>query len=196
VSGAEESESQQLARNLNELLQEIRVAQAGVQILFGFLLSIAFTERYAATGGYIRTIHLLTVLFATAAVALLTAPAAWHRMLFRLGQRDVIVRVANVLTLCGLVSLAAAMTGTVLLIAHVVVGGWFAAVISVLVAAGFLALWFLLPLRIRQRVNGDDYQSLHTPADAESPSASSNMPSSESSSDAASESSARSSGPS
>lgn len=150
-----ETDHERITRNVNELLQELRVAQAGVQILFGFLLAVAFTEVYTRASGFQQAIHLITVLFATAAVALLTAPAAWHRMLFRMGQRDVIVRVANVLTVSGLVSLAAAMTGTVLLLADVVIGGWFAVVISVFVAIGFVSLWFLLPLRIRQRVNGD-----------------------------------------
>jgi hypothetical protein len=151
VSGPEESETQQLARNLNELLQEIRVAQAGVQILFGFLLSIAFTERYASTSGYVRTIHLVTVLFATVAVALLTAPAAWHRVLFRLGKRETIIEVADRLMLIGLAALAFAMTGTVLLIAEIVIGGWGAIVCGLLAAALFALLWFAVPIRHRMR---------------------------------------------
>jgi hypothetical protein len=149
-----ETDHERITRNVNELLQELRVAQAGVQILFGFLLAVTFTEVYTRATQFQRATHLITVLLATAAVALLTAPAAWHRMLFRMGQRDVIVESANVLTVCGLACLAAAMTGTVLLLADVVVGGVFAAVISVVVAIGFATLWFLMPLRIRQRVNG------------------------------------------
>jgi MFS family permease len=151
VSDSEESESQQLTRNLNELLQEIRVAQAGVQILFGFLLSIAFTDRYASASGYIRTIHMLTVLFATAAVALLTAPAAWHRMLFRLGRRERIINVADKLMMVGLGCLAVAMTCTVLLLAEMVIGGWVAILLAVLCALGFGALWFAVPARQRLR---------------------------------------------
>jgi Na+/melibiose symporter-like transporter len=151
MSDPEESEDTQLARNLNELLQEIRVAQAGVQILFGFLLSIAFTERYATTSGYVRTIHLVTVLFATLSVALLTGPAAWHRLLFRLGRREKIIRVANRLAVCGLAALAVAMTGTVLLLAEVVIGGWGAIVCGVLAAVLFGLLWFALPARDRAK---------------------------------------------
>ena len=145
----EESAAQQLTRNLNELLQEIRVAQAGVQILFGFLLSIAFTDRYASTSGYVRVIHLVTVLFATVAVALLTAPAAWHRVLFRLGKREKIIDVADRLMLAGLASLAFAMTGTVLLLAEMVIGGWAAIVCGMLAAGLFALLWFALPIRHR-----------------------------------------------
>jgi predicted membrane channel-forming protein YqfA (hemolysin III family) len=149
VSDPEESQDKQLARNLNELLQELRVAQAGVQILFGFLLSITFTERYAAASGYIKTTHLITVLFATAAVALLTAPASWHRLLFRLGRREEIIEVANRLAVAGLGCLAVAMTGTVLVITEMVVGGWFAILLAILAAVGFVMLWFAMPLRKR-----------------------------------------------
>src|SRR5690242_11263447 len=89
-----ESRDQQLARNLSELLQELRVAQAGVQFLFGFLLAVAFTEHYARASGFEQVVHLIAVVFATASVATLTAPAAWHRVLFRQGQRPQIVHVA------------------------------------------------------------------------------------------------------
>jgi predicted membrane channel-forming protein YqfA (hemolysin III family) len=150
VSRAEEAEHEQLARNLNELLQEIRVAQAGVQILFGFLLSIAFTERYANADAFVKTTYMVTVLFAAGAVALLTAPAAWHRMLFRLGRREEIIKISDRLAIAGLGSLAAALCGTVLLLAEVVLGGWPAVLVSLLVGAGFGLLWFVLPARRRR----------------------------------------------
>src|SRR3954469_7289697 len=118
----EESEQEWLPRNVNELLQELRVAQAGVQFLFGFLLAVAFTEHYARASGFEQTVHLIAVVFATASVACLTAPAAWHRLLFRQGQRRQILRVANVLTVAGLAFLAVAMTATVLLLFKVVAG--------------------------------------------------------------------------
>lgn len=149
MSEAEESEQRQLARNLGELLQELRVAQAGVQILFGFLLSIAFTDRYARAGAYIQTTHFITVLFATAATALLTAPAAWHRILFRQGRRERIIDAASKMAIAGLVCLAVAMTGTVLMISEVVLGGWLPILVAILVAAGFTVLWIVLPFRER-----------------------------------------------
>jgi MFS family permease len=151
VSEAEESEQRRLARNLSELLQELRVAQAGVQILFGFLLSIAFTDRYAAADSYIRVTHFITVLFATAATALLTAPAAWHRILFRHGRRERIISVANKLAVAGLICLAVAVTGTVLMISEVILGGWGAVIVGVLTAVGFSMLWLVLPWRERSR---------------------------------------------
>ena len=151
-----ESRDQQLARNVSELLQELRVAQAGVQFLFGFLLAVAFTEHYARASGFEQVVHLIAVLFATASVALLTAPAAWHRVLFRQGQRPQILRVANLLMVTGLACLAVAMTATVLLLFKVVAGPAIAVVAAVVVALMFLVLWFLLQLRARRNGNGDD----------------------------------------
>jgi hypothetical protein len=146
VSEAEESDQRRLARNLNELLQELRVAQAGVQILFGFLLSIAFTEKYASVSGYIRVTHLVTVLCAAVAVAFLTAPAAWHRVMFRQGRREEVVRSGNTFALTGLAFLALAMTGTVLLLAEVILGGWPAVAVGALAFIVFAGLWFVLPV--------------------------------------------------
>ncbi|GGN18635.1 hypothetical protein GCM10011609_69620 [Lentzea pudingi] len=151
MSEAEESDQRRLARNINELLQELRVAQAGVQILFGFLLSIAFTEKYASVSGYIRITHLVTVLCAAVSVAFLTAPAAWHRVLFRQGRREDVVRHGNTFALVGLAFLALAMTGTVLLLAEMVLGGWPAVVVGALAFAVFTGLWFVLPFASSQR---------------------------------------------
>ncbi|MFB9907559.1 DUF6328 family protein [Allokutzneria oryzae] len=146
----EESEQRRLARNLNELLQELRVAQGGVQILFGFLLAIAFSDRYEHIDGHVRVLHLITVVLTAAAVALLTAPASWHRLLFRRGMRKEIIDIANTFAIAGLVCLALAMVGTVLLLGEAVVGGWIAIAIGVLALVGFGMLWFVLPL-LRRR---------------------------------------------
>jgi predicted membrane channel-forming protein YqfA (hemolysin III family) len=145
----EESEHERLTRNVNELLQELRVAQAGVQFLFGFLLAVAFTEPYARASTAQHVIHLVAVIFATAAVALLSAPAAWHRVLFRRGERPRIIEVANRLSIAGIACLAVATVATVLLLTNEVVGGWVAIVITVLAAILFTTLWFVLPLRHR-----------------------------------------------
>nr|WP_042179978.1 DUF6328 family protein [Kibdelosporangium sp. MJ126-NF4]CEL14136.1 Integral membrane protein [Kibdelosporangium sp. MJ126-NF4]CTQ88503.1 Integral membrane protein [Kibdelosporangium sp. MJ126-NF4] len=168
MSDAEDSANQRLARNLNELLQELRVAQAGVQILFGFLLSIVFTERYADADDYVRTTHFITVLFATAATALLTAPASWHRVLFRHGRREKIIRAANKMALSGLVCLAVAITGTVLLIGEVVLGGWGAVALGVLTAIFFSTLWLFLPWRERMRSSRNPSDPSDEPCDLQS----------------------------
>lgn len=148
-----ESEQERLNRNVIELLQELRVAQAGVQILFGFLLAVVFTDVYSRASAFQRGTHLVTMLFTTAAVACFTTPVAWHRVLFRLGQREVIISVANRVALAGLICLAAAMTGTVLLVTDVVLGGWLPVVISPVIGVGFTLLWFVLPLRTRVEIN-------------------------------------------
>ncbi|GAA0531166.1 hypothetical protein GCM10011581_27970 [Saccharopolyspora subtropica] len=147
----EEPHDTRLTRNLNELLQELRVAQAGVQILFAFLLSVAFTERFTQAGASVHVLHLVTVLLATTSAALLIAPAAWHRVLFRQRRRAEIIRVANACAIGGLALLAAAMSGTVLLIAQVVAGTTWGVVLGAVSGLLFALLWFLLPLRARRR---------------------------------------------
>ncbi|SDF60657.1 hypothetical protein SAMN05216553_102284 [Lentzea fradiae] len=153
MSEAEESHQRRLARNMNELMQELRVAQAGVQILFGFLLSIAFTDKYASTGDYVRVTHLVTVLCAAVAVAFFTAPAAWHRVLFRQGRREDVVRWGNRFALTGLVFLALAMTGTVLLMAEVILGLWASVAVGSLAFLIFTGIWFAWPFASSERAH-------------------------------------------
>ncbi|HWE88910.1 MAG TPA: DUF6328 family protein [Pseudonocardiaceae bacterium] len=147
----EESEQDRLVRNLGELLQELRVAQTGVQVLFGFLLSVIFTSPYARAGAFVHGLHVATVLLAAGATCFLIAPAAWHRILFRSGKRQLIITYASRFALVGLVLLAGAMTGTVLLIGYVVFGGLAGGLISGFVGALFLTMWFVLPLWMRVR---------------------------------------------
>lgn len=149
MSGSLEDDPQRLARNINDLLQELRVALSGVQILFGFLLSIVFTDAYRRATGVQHSAHLVAVLFAVISVALITAPAAWHRLLFRQGQRPAILRVGTRLAIAGLGSLALAMSATVFLLADVVLGGWAAILSTALTFVVFGVLWFALPLRRR-----------------------------------------------
>ncbi|WIY04824.1 DUF6328 family protein [Amycolatopsis mongoliensis] len=143
-----ETRDEKLTRNVGELLQELRVAQAGVQILFGFLLSVVFTDRFHDASGFEKSLHLSAVVLAVAATALLTAPAAWHRLLFRTGSRDRILTVGNRLVLVGLVCLALAITSTVALIAKVVYGGIAMVVMAVLAVLLFGLLWFVMPFRL------------------------------------------------
>ncbi|MEY7974672.1 DUF6328 family protein [Saccharomonospora xinjiangensis] len=151
MSETGEPRPQQLARNVNELLAELRVAQAGVQILFGFLLAVAFTGTFREASGFEKSIYLVTVLFTSAATALLTAPAAWHRLLFREGRRSEILRVGNRLVVAGLACLAVAVTLTVALIGKVIFG--IAAMVALAVAVGgiFTVLWFVVPRLLRTR---------------------------------------------
>ncbi|WFR71671.1 DUF6328 family protein [Prescottella defluvii] len=144
-----ESESARLARNFSELLQELRVEQAGVQILFAFLLAIVFTNQYEEQPEFVRGLHLATMLCAAMSSALLIAPAVWHRILFRHRRREEILRYANMCALAGSVFLAATMVGTVLIIAEVAVDTWVAKLIGALTALVFGVLWFVVPRLLR-----------------------------------------------
>jgi hypothetical protein len=145
----DETENQRLTRNVSELLSELRVAQAGVQILFGFLLSVVFTQTFRDASGFEKSLHLVAVLLAVVSTALLTAPAAWHRVLFRENRREEILRVGNPVVIAGLVSLAGALVVTVALIAKVVFGPIAMAVMGPVVLILFVVLWFVVPVRMR-----------------------------------------------
>jgi hypothetical protein len=140
---------QRLARNLGELLQELRVAQTGVQVLLGFLLSVIFTEPYRRAGLFVHVVHVATVMSAAGAVAFMIAPAAWHRLLFRQGRRELIVERASRFAVVGLVLLACAVVGTVLLVGYVVFGAVAGAVLGGVIAVLFGLLWFVVPLHAR-----------------------------------------------
>jgi Flp pilus assembly protein TadB len=144
----EETPKQRLARNVNELLSELRVAQAGVQILFGFLLTVVFTAQFRQASDFEKALHLAAVVLAATSTALLTAPAAWHRSLFRTGHRWEIVQAGNRAVLTGLACLAAAITVTVALIVKVVYGPVAMGVVGGVIATLFVALWFVVPRRI------------------------------------------------
>lgn len=143
-----ETPRQRLTRNISELLSELRVAQAGVQILFGFLLAVVFTAQFREASGFEKGLHLVAVVLAASSTALLTAPAAWHRILFRTGHRWEIVQSGNRAVLAGLGCLAAAVTVTVALIVEVVYGLVAMGVVGGLIGVMFVVLWFLVPLRI------------------------------------------------
>src|ERR1700722_8325384 len=99
----QETEAHQLDRNWAELIQELRVIGTGVQILFAFLLSIAFQARFARTTGFQRDDYLVTLMLSGAAAAIFIAPVAVHRLLFRFRVKDEVVNVTNVLALAGLI---------------------------------------------------------------------------------------------
>ncbi|NKQ55827.1 hypothetical protein HFP15_23405 [Amycolatopsis sp. K13G38] len=141
----EETPNQRLTRNVNELLSELRVAQAGVQILFGFLLSVVFTAQFRQASGFEKGMHLAAVVLAASATALLAAPAAWHRILFRGRRREEILSAGNRAVLAGLICLAAAVTDVVALIAKVVYGPVAMGFVGGFVGLLFAALWFFVP---------------------------------------------------
>lgn len=145
-----ESDVERLNRNLTELLGELRVAIPGVQVLFAFLLAVPFSQRFGRVGPFERIIYLVTVLLTAIASALLIAPSAYHRIEFRLRDREHIVAVAHRLTLAGLTFLALAMTSAVLLVTRFLFSVPVTIVVVSLVGAMFATLWYALPMRRRQ----------------------------------------------
>ncbi|MFN2611981.1 MAG: DUF6328 family protein [Solirubrobacterales bacterium] len=137
---------QRLDRELIELLNELRVALPGVQVLFAFLLTVPFTQRFATVTEFQREVYFATLLLTTAACVLLIAPSAYHRLSFRGGAKEHIILDGNRLTLAGLAVLAMAMTGVVLLISDVL----FKAPTTLIATAGtgllFAGVWWALPL--------------------------------------------------
>ena len=144
-----ESESARLDRNYAELLQEVRVGETGVQILFAFLLSIAFQQRFTTLTDAQLGIYLATLVAAALAAVLLIAPVPIHRILFRHRRKDELVRWTARLAMGGLACLLLAILGAVLLIVDVVANTVAAAIITALVGLACLTFWYALPLRWR-----------------------------------------------
>ena len=143
----QESELQRLDRNFNELLQELRVAQTGVQILFAFLLTLAFTQRFGSVTGFQRGLYFATLAASAIATSMLIAPVSLHRLLFRRHQKRRVVNAANRLALGGLVALWIALVGVMWFITDVLYGHGPGVAAAVASAIWFGALWFALPLR-------------------------------------------------
>lgn len=152
-SGRAESEDERLDRNLGELLQELRVALPGVQVLFAFLLAVPFQQHFTSITPFEKRVYFATLLCTAISAALLISPSAYHRMTFHFQQKRWLVFVANRLTIAGLAFLALAMTGAIMLITDVLFGGLATAFFSAAALAMFAALWFALPLRRRLRLD-------------------------------------------
>jgi hypothetical protein len=150
LSERNETELQRCDRHLSELIQEVRVAQTGVQVLFGFLLMVPFTARFGMVTTSQRWLYFGTLAAAGAAAMLLIAPGAQHRILFRCGDKEHIVRMANRYAIAGLASVALAMVGALLFIADVLLGSPGAGIVGAVAAASSIWCWYLQPLRRRQ----------------------------------------------
>lgn len=148
-SGREESEAERLDRNLGELLQELRVALPGVQVLFAFLLAVPFQQGFEKITQFQEWLYFATLMLTALSAALLISPSAYHRMTFRMQQKDQLVFLANKLTIAGLGCLALAMTGAIMLVTDLLFG----LVATVLATVGalltFALLWYVLPLQQR-----------------------------------------------
>ncbi len=147
---ADESAGERLTRNWNELLQELRVAQTGIQILTGFLLTVPFTDRFTDLDDRQRTIYLAVLVGAVVTTCLIIAPVAFHRVLFRQQEKPWLVAAANACARGGLALLAVVSSGVVLLVFDVVLGTTAGYLASLPVLALFAGLWFGTPLFARR----------------------------------------------
>jgi O-antigen/teichoic acid export membrane protein len=144
-AGRRETEAERIDRNIGELLQELRVAGLGVQVLFGFLLALPFTDMFSSLDPEQRRLYVAVLLLAALATALLTAPVAYHRIVFRRHKKHDLLRFANTVALAGLVCVALAISGAVLLVVSVVYDGLVAAIIAAIVAGAYFVLWYVVP---------------------------------------------------
>jgi len=145
-----ETVEQLLDRNLAELLQELRVAFTGVQILFAFLLTLAFTQRFTDLDAFGVTAYVLALLCTAIATMVLLAPVSFHRIVFRRGQKAALVIVADRMLMLGLALLIPAICSALLLILDLVLGRWQAILGSSVTVAVGLTTWYALPLGVRR----------------------------------------------
>jgi O-antigen/teichoic acid export membrane protein len=145
LAGRHETEAERIDRNLAELLQELRVAGLGIQVLFGFLLAMPFTNLFSSLDPEQHRLYTAVLVLAALATALLTAPVAYHRIVFRRHKKHDLLRFANTVALAGLATVALAICGAVLLVVSVVYDGLVAAIIAALVSAVYFVLWYVVP---------------------------------------------------
>jgi hypothetical protein len=156
---AEESKQERLNRELMELLQELRVVITGVQILLAFLLTAPFQQRFAELPGSLRNAFFASIVCATLATALLLAPTAQHRLRWRAGDKERLLRTGNQLAIAGSVFLSAA----IVLAVYVVTNVLFASDLALLTAGAFVVvfagLWYILPMTWRSTSSEEEGSS-------------------------------------
>lgn len=146
-----ESAAERADRNFGDLLQELRVTQTGVQILFAFLLILVFQERFRQLDALAVVIYVVTVVFCVAAAVFLIAPVALHRAMFRLGRKAEVVEVSARQAKTGLAMLGVAMVGATLLALDTALPRWLATTIAAGIAVMLLTVWYVVPIRRRRQ---------------------------------------------
>jgi len=155
-AGRNETPLERCDRNLVELLQEVRVVQTGVQVLFAFLLMAPLTPGFADLSSLQRVEYFVTLALSGVAALLLIAPTAYHRLLFRRNDKEYLVRVANRLTIAGLAAVALSMAGALLFVTGVLFGQTAALIAGLITAASAVTLWCALPLARRRALSNRD----------------------------------------
>jgi hypothetical protein len=151
---ADEDQRGRVNRELIELLNELRVALPGVQVLFAFLLTVPFSQGWLKTTSFQRDLFFTTLALTAISSALLIAPSAWHRLHFRYRDKEHVLITSNKLTIVGLGFLAAAMVGAVMLIADFIYSPALTIIAAVVAIVVFGLLWYALPIGQRPRGAG------------------------------------------
>ena len=141
-----ETVEERFDRNTIELLNEIRVASTGIQVMFGFLLIAPFDTGFQHTSTAQRTIYFVTLGCVAAAAVLLMAPSIHHRILFRHGEKGYLVTVANRFAVVAMVFLCAGFTGSLALVSNVLLGGVASAMVGGVAVVVIAGVWFAVPL--------------------------------------------------
>ena len=152
ASAEEEITPARLDRELNELLQELRVAQNGVLLLVGFLLVIPFSTRYRQVTHFERDVYYVTFVTAGLASLMIIGPVVYHRLIFRRHQKRALVEHGNMMAVAGLVLLSVAILGVLVLVTQFVFAvAALTIVMGVLYSVVVTTLWFAVPLQARRR---------------------------------------------
>jgi fumarate reductase subunit C len=146
ASPRDESEEERLDRNLAELLQELRIALPGVQVLFAFLLTVPFQGNFSEATDFQRNAYFVTLLLTTLSSALLIAPTAFHRLTFRLQMKDRLVKHGNRMTIAGLSALGLAMTSAIVLVTDFLYSTTMSIVAGTFAFSLFLLMWVAFPV--------------------------------------------------
>jgi Family of unknown function (DUF6328) len=154
----DEDRMERVSRELIELLNELRVALPGVQVLFAFLLAVPFAQGFADTTDFQRALFFTVTALTAISLALLIAPSAWHRIRFRQKDKERILRASNKMSIAGLGFLALATTGAVMLIADFVYSPTLTIVSGIAAAVVYGMLWYVLPLTGQRGPRPDEAQ--------------------------------------
>ncbi|WP_433376526.1 DUF6328 family protein [Actinoplanes sp. CA-142083] len=151
-----ETEKHRWDRNFNDLLQELRVAQTGIQILFAFLLTLPFTNGFPRANQFQEDVYVVALLSAASSTAMIIAPVAFHRALFRQGRKPELVRYAHRMAGGGLAFLLISMVSSVLLVTDFILSRRIALILAGVAAFWFVALWVAFPFYRHNWIDEDD----------------------------------------
>jgi len=146
-----ESPAERADRNFADLLQELRVTQTGVQILFAFLLTLVFQQRFTELDRFAVIVYVVTVVFCVGASIFLIAPVALHRVMFRLGRKAEVVDGSAKQAKTGMALLAVALVGATLLALDMPLPRWLALVLAGGIASTLVIVWYVVPVRRARR---------------------------------------------